>query len=89
MFSYKYTISKITKIKGVDLKLNIVIKNNIKEFLEEHGVRQIDLAKNAGISRQALNNICSNRTLPSLETAFLISKALNTSFENIFYAEEI
>ena len=71
------------------MKLNIVIKNNIKEFLEEHGIRQIDLAKNAGISRQELNNICSNRTLPSLETAFLISKALNTSFENIFYAEEI
>ena len=88
MFSYKYAISKITKNTG-GFELNIVINKNIKEFLEEHGIRQTDLAKNSGISRQALNNICSNRSLPSLETAFLISRALNTPLENIFYAEEI
>lgn len=52
----------------------MVIKNRLKEILDERGIKQSWLAEKVGVTRQTMSNLIKNRYTTSMEIAFKISK---------------
>lgn len=59
-------------------------QNNIKQFRVREDLTQEELAKKINISRQMIGLIENNKTIPSVEIALKLSKALKEHIENIF-----
>lgn len=57
------------------------IHNRIKDIRKHFKINQVDFAKMIEISRDNLAQIETNRSLPSLKTAFLIVKYFNINYE--------
>ncbi|MBO6110779.1 MAG: helix-turn-helix domain-containing protein [Methanobrevibacter sp.] len=65
------------------------MKNNIKKLREELGISQEQLANIVNIPVEELNDIESNKNIPSLLTARDITKALKKDFiADVFLFEE-
>lgn len=64
------------------------MKNIIKQLRKEHGLRQEDMAKTLGVSRQTIIAIENNKYNQTLELAMKIAKLLETPVEVIFQLEE-
>ncbi|MBE6494990.1 MAG: helix-turn-helix transcriptional regulator [Methanobrevibacter thaueri] len=65
------------------------MKNNIKILRKAKGITQEELAKEVGISRQAMNAIENNRMSPNLIHAFKITFCLNQKYiEDVFLYED-
>ena len=60
------------------------MKNNIKNHRRLFKLRQEDLAKELGITRQTINAIENGRTDPSLSLAFKLAKTFNCKIEDLF-----
>lgn len=65
-----------------------MIKNRLKVLRAEKDWTQADLAKKAGISRQAVISIEKYKYMPSLELAFNIAKAFDVPITDVFKQEE-
>lgn len=65
-----------------------MIKNRLKEILDERGIKQIWLAEQIGISYKTLSNIINGRYNTSLDIAFKIADVLNVKVDDIFYLEK-
>ena len=63
------------------------MKNTIKELRKERGLRQEDLAKELGVSRQTIIAIENNKYDPSLELAIKISIFFDKTVNDIFLFE--
>ena len=63
------------------------MKNIIKELRKERGLRQEDLAKDLGVSRQTIIAIENNKYDPSLELAIKISIFFDKTVNDIFLFE--
>lgn len=63
------------------------MKNKIKELRKLNGMRQEDLAKELGVSRQTINAIENDKYNPTLELAMRLARYLDTAVENIFILE--
>ena len=61
------------------------MKNNIKQLRKEAGLRQDDLARKLGVSRQTIIAIENNKYNPSLELAMKTARLLGRPVEEIFY----
>lgn len=64
------------------------MKNNIKNLRKEKGLRQEDLAKILGVSRQTIIAIENDKYDPSLELALKISNYFAMTVNDIFKVEE-
>ena len=64
------------------------MKNKIKVLRAERDWTQADLAKQVGISRQAVISIEKYKYTPSLELAFQIAKAFGVDLTAVFNLEE-
>lgn len=60
------------------------MKNKIKEYRKPLGLSQHRLGKKIGISRISINKIETEKTIPSLKTAYDIATALGVSIYDIF-----
>lgn len=60
------------------------MKNTIKKLRKERGLRQEDLAKELGVSRQTIIAIENNKYDPSLELAIKISIFFDKTVNDIF-----
>ncbi|MDD7766267.1 MAG: helix-turn-helix transcriptional regulator [Anaerovoracaceae bacterium] len=60
------------------------MKNIIKKLRKENGLRQEDLAKELGVSRQTIIAIENNKYDPSLELAIKISLFFEKTVNDIF-----
>lgn len=60
------------------------MKNNIKELRKQIGLRQEDIAKELGVTRQTINAIENDKYNPTLELAMKLAKLLKTPVEEIF-----
>jgi len=58
--------------------------NLVKELRGAAGLRQEDLARRVGVSRQTIISIENGRYNPSLELAWRLSRTLNTTIEGLF-----
>lgn len=63
------------------------MKNIIKKLRKENGLRQEDLAKELGVSRQTIIAIENNKYDPSLELAIKISLFFDKTVNDIFLFE--
>ena len=63
------------------------MKNHIKEFRTDKGLLQQELADICGVTRQTVNAIENNKYDPTLELAFKLSTALETTVDELFIYE--
>ena len=64
------------------------MKNRIEDIRKEKGIRQEELAKSMGVSRQTISSLENGRYNPSITLAYKIAKYFNMSIEEIFIYEE-
>lgn len=63
------------------------MKNHIKKYRTQKGLLQQELADLCGVSRQTVNAIENNKYDPTLELAFKLARALDTTVEDLFIYE--
>ncbi|MUG92953.1 helix-turn-helix domain-containing protein [Scytonema sp. UIC 10036] len=63
------------------------MKNRLKELRQLHQWSQSDLARELGVSRQAVNGFESGKFDPSLDMAFKIASLFNVAIEDVFIYE--
>ena len=64
------------------------MKNRIEEIRNEKGIRQDDLAKLMGVSRQTISSLENGRYNPSILLAYKIAKYFRVTIEEVFIFEE-
>ena len=64
------------------------MKNNIKQLRKAAGLRQEDMAKKLGVSRQTIIAIENDKYNPTLELAMKIARLLQLNVEDIFVLED-
>lgn len=64
------------------------MKNCIEEIRGERGIRQEELAKALGVSRQTISSLENGRYNPSILLAFKLARFFGVSIEEIFIYEE-
>lgn len=62
--------------------------NRVAYYRKKHGLTQANLAKNIGVSRQAINMIEKDKYNPSLLLCINIAKALHTDLNTLFWEVE-
>lgn len=66
-----------------------ILVRNIKNLMKAHGIKsQTALANKLGVSQAAINNILNKKTLPNLETLFLICDTFNVTVGQLFTLDE-
>lgn len=63
------------------------MKNRVKELRKDQNLRQEDLAKILGVSRQTIIAIENDKYNPTLELAMKLARELNTPVEELFILE--
>lgn len=64
------------------------MKNKIEEIRKERGIRQDELAKYMGVSRQSISSLENGRYNPSITLAYKIAKYFDMTIEEVFVFEE-
>lgn len=64
------------------------MKNRIEVIRKEKGIRQDELAKAMGVSRQTISSLENGRYNPSILLAYKIAKYFNMTIEDVFIFEE-
>ena len=64
------------------------MKNNIKQLRKSEGLRQEDMARILGVSRQTIIAIENDKYNPTLELAMKIARLLQLHVEEIFVLED-
>lgn len=63
----------------------LILKNNLQAIRKQKKLSQDELAKTVGTTRQTIISIEKGVFNPSAKLALLISIALDTKFEDLFY----
>jgi putative transcriptional regulator len=61
------------------------VTNDVREFREQRGLSQGQLATELRVSRQTVNAIETGRYLPSLPLAFAIARFFGRRIEEVFH----
>lgn len=64
------------------------MKNKIEAIRTQKNIRQEELAKALGVSRQTISSLENDRYNPSILLAFRIAKYFGLTIEDIFIFEE-
>lgn len=64
------------------------MKNTVKKLRKEAGLRQEDMAKELGVSRQTIIAIENDKYNPTLELAMKIAKLLKLHVDEIFFLDD-
>ena len=64
------------------------MKNRIEEIRTERGIRQEELAKAMGVSRQTISSLETGRYNPSIFLAHNIAKFFGMTIEEVFWFDE-
>ncbi|MGN0413759.1 MAG: helix-turn-helix transcriptional regulator [Lachnospiraceae bacterium] len=64
------------------------MKNRIEEIRTQKGIKQDELAKMMGVSRQTISSLENGRYNPSITLAYHISKFFGMTIEEVFCFEE-
>ena len=63
------------------------MKNTIKQFRKDKGLRQEDMAALLNVTRQTIIAVENNKYNPTLELAMKIARLLDTTIEELFILE--
>ena len=64
------------------------MKNRIEEIRSSKGIRQEELAKEMGVSRQTISSLENGRYNPSIMLAYKLAKYFEMTIEEVFIFEE-
>lgn len=64
------------------------MKNKIESIRNQKGIRQEELAKAMGVSRQTISSLENGRYNPSIMLAYKIAKFFGLTIEEVFCFEE-
>lgn len=64
------------------------MKNRIEEIRNARGIRQEELARLMGVSRQTISSLENGRYNPSILLAYKIARHFDMSIEEVFIFEE-
>ena len=64
------------------------MKNRIEELRNAKGIRQDELAKLMGVSRQTISSLENGRYNPSIMLAYKISRYFGMTIEEVFIFDE-
>ncbi|MBQ5674520.1 MAG: helix-turn-helix transcriptional regulator [Lachnospiraceae bacterium] len=64
------------------------MKNRIEEIRKEKGIRQEELAKHMGVSRQTISSLENGRYNPSILLAYKIARYFDMTIEDVFVFED-
>ena len=64
------------------------MKNRIEEIRKARGIRQEELAKMLGVSRQTVSSLETGRYNPSISLAFKVARCFGLTIEEVFIYEE-
>ena len=64
------------------------MRNRIEIIRKEKGIRQDELAKVMGVSRQTISSLENGRYNPSIMLAYKIAKYFGMTIEEVFVFEE-
>lgn len=64
------------------------MKNRIEEIRKMRGIRQEELAKMLGVSRQTVSSLETGRYNPSISLAFKVARCFGLTIEEVFIYEE-
>lgn len=67
----------------------VLIKNKLKQILDERGIKNVWLAEKAGVNNSTVGNIIKNRHNPNVEVAIRIANALNMKVEDIWEVDNL
>ena len=62
----------------------VPVKNRLRELRSERNWSQADLAERAGVSRQTINAIETEKYDPSLPLAFTLARIFKLKIEDVF-----
>lgn len=65
-----------------------MLNNRIEEIRKERGIRQDEMAKAMGVSRQTISSLENGRYNPSILLAYKIAKYFGMTIEEVFIFEE-
>lgn len=63
------------------------MKNRIEEIRNTKGIKQDDLAKMLGVSRQTISSLENGRYNPSIMLAYKVAKLFSMTIEEVFIFE--
>ena len=64
------------------------MKNRIEQIRKDRGIRQDELAKMMGVSRQTISSLENGRYNPSIFLAYKIAKYFDLTIEEVFIFDE-
>jgi putative transcriptional regulator len=64
------------------------LRSSVREFRERRGLRQDELAKAVGVSRQTIIAVEKSGYTPSTELALRLARVLDASVEQLFSLED-
>ena len=64
------------------------MKNRIEEIRNQTGIKQDELGKMRGVSRQTISSLENGRYNPSIMLAHKIARLFNMTIEEVFIFEE-
>ncbi len=64
------------------------MKNRIEEIRNKKGIRQEELARMMGVSRQTISSLENGRYNPSILLAYKIARCFGMTIEEVFIFEE-
>lgn len=64
------------------------MKNRIEEIRKMRGIRQEELAKMLGVSRQTVSSLENGRYNPSISLAFKVARCFGMTIEEVFIYDE-
>ena len=70
------------------MKTSLKLRNKLKEFRQENGMTQSELAGLVGTSRNTISSIETGQFCPTAYLAAILCVALECKFEELFYLEQ-
>lgn len=67
----------------------MVYKSRIKEYRVKSNMKQTELAKKVGVTRETIIRLEKGRHNPSLKLAMKIANVLETTVDELFYIEDM
>ncbi len=64
------------------------MKNRIEEIRNKRGIKQEELGKMLGVSRQTISSLENGRYNPSIMLAYKVARLFDMTIEEIFIFEE-
>lgn len=88
VLTWSLLAGRLATLRRARLRLEALsVKSRLKVLRTEKGWSQADLAERAGVSRQTINAVETERYEPSLSLAFKLARLFGRPIEEVFHSD--